>query len=188
MKWIMPEKTEWAKSCNAHEPTRSYGEEIFNITREFTKGKKVRALEIGAAWGVSALALLMGGVDNLVSVDSDPGVKAPAEVLANGFIDKWEFKHMTSEIFFMQNTQTFDLVYVDGSHKYPTCQDDIFSGWECLNEGGILIADDFTHPKNQAVDPDSTVEYGVSYAVCNLICEKKLKRIDSTSRLFIAYK
>jgi predicted O-methyltransferase YrrM len=95
---------------------------------------------------------------------------------------------MKSEQFWRDIKGEYDLVYIDGSHKYPTCQEDIFEGWERLKDGGIFIVDDFTHPKNQSVDPDSTVEYGVSYAVCNLIKEKRIKRIDSTTRLFVAYK
>lgn len=189
MKWKMPEKTEWARLQNKHEPTRSYGEEIYELARKFTKNKKVEALEIGCAWGVSALALLMGGVNHLTSVDVDPLNKATQEVEANGYRKQWKFIMMKSEQFWRDVVGKYDLIYVDGSHKYPTCQDDLMNAWERLRPGGILIADDFTHPKNQAVDIDgTTVEYGVSFAVCNLIKEKRIKRIDSTTRLFIAYK
>lgn len=188
MKWKMPEVTEWSKEMNAHEPTRSYGEELYSVAKKFCKGKEVEALEIGCAWGVSALALLMGGVSHLTSVDSDSTNKAIDEIEANGLNDKWTFRGMLSEQFWRDVVGEYDLVYIDGSHKFPTCYEDLLEGWERLRPGGILIADDFTHRANMAVDDDGTVEYGVSFAVCNLIKEKRIKRIDSTTRLFIAYK
>lgn len=186
MKWMMPEKTEWAKECNTHEPTRSYGQEIYELTKKH--GYK-NALEIGCAWGVSTLAILQGGNGMVLSVDVNPQTHANEEVEVNGFRERWSFHHSDSTDFFKQNELTFDYIYVDGSHKYPKCQDDLFMAWECLQTGGILIADDFTHPKNQVVDKDGeTVEYGVSFAVCNLIKEKRITRIDSTTRLLIMYK
>lgn len=195
-RWIMPENTDWAIEQNKHEPTRSYGEEIFNVVKDIfylngTKGTEdINVLEIGCAWGVSTLAILMANPKiRLTSVDSNPKTHANQEVEENHFRHRWNFIHANSEDFWRMNGNKFDLVYIDGSHKYPVCQTDIFEGWEALEPGGILIADDFTHPKNQVVDKDgTTVEYGVSFAVCNLIKEKKITRIDSTTRLFIAYK
>lgn len=190
MKWMMPENTQWAKEQNAHEPTRSYGQEIYDLTKDFINDydKPVRALEIGAAWGVSAVAFAMAGVEHLISVDVNPKVMAIPEMEEDGFVHMWEFCDQSSDDFFEGNSEMFDLIYVDGSHKFPQCERDLFSAWDFLKPGGLLVADDFTHKSNQGVDPDGTVEYGVSYAVCRLLKEKHIKQIDTTTRLFMAKK
>jgi len=68
MKWKLPEKTDWIKKQNQHEPTRSYAEEIYKIVQKFPYEY---ALEIGSAWGVSALAILTAGDGHLLSIDPD---------------------------------------------------------------------------------------------------------------------
>lgn len=186
--WKMPEVTEWAKEMNAHEPTRSYGEEIHNLVNNWLgwAGDRCDALEVGAAWGVSALAILTVHPDiYLTSVDSDPTVKAVPEIKANKLGKRWEFINKTSKEFFESNTHKFDLVYIDGSHKYPTCRDDYISAWEALEEGGLFIADDFKDHRNQRVDTDgTTVEYGTSLGLWELIEKYKITKIGTTTRLF----
>lgn len=184
-KWQMPEITEWAKEMNAHKPTLEYGREIYEVVK--AQGYK-NALEIGCEWGVSTLAILMAGAGNLTSVDVSPVTHAPEEVEVNNFKERWAFVNQDSHDYWKSNNEKFDLIYVDGSHKWPQCYEDMMEAWERLSEGGLLICDDFTHKCNMAIDTDGTVEYGVSFAVCNLICEKRIKKIDATTRLFMAYK
>lgn len=182
MNWIMPENTDWAKQMNAHEPTRSYGQEIYDLVKNHSYES---ALEIGAAWGTSACAILMGGKGHLTSVDKDETAKAPQEVEANGWKDRFTFILSNSDEFFENNQESFDVVYIDGSHLYKNAKPDMFNGWDILKKGGLFICDDFTHPANVTVDDNGKFsEYGVSLALCELLKEKKITNIGTTTRLF----
>lgn len=184
--WRLPETTDWATQQNKHEPTRSYGEEVFEVVSEL---KPKACLEIGCAWGVSTLATLMGSPEcSLISVDSDPTNKAISEVEANGLDDRWIFGNMKSEEFWKVNRKTFDFVYVDGSHLYKDAKIDMFEGWKVLEPGGTLMMDDFTHPHNKKADCKSgEAEYGVSLAAWELFKEKseEIDEVSCTTRLLM---
>lgn len=184
MSWQMPEVTEWAKEMNAHKPTLEYGREIFELVKS-VKPDYQNALEIGSAWGVSALAILMAGKGHLTSVDKDDQAKAPIEVEANNLLERFTFRLMPSDWFFAQNSKTFDLIYVDGSHLYDNAKPDFFNAWDALEAGGLFVCDDFTHPANIRVDDNGKFsEYGVSLALWELVKEKRITAIGTTTRLF----
>lgn len=187
-KWFMPETSEWAKEQNAHEPTRSYGEELFRACVELFPSP-FKALEIGAAWGVSTMAILIAGAQSLRSVDSDPGVKAIGVVADNGFQSQWQFMNMKSSQYWDQVADKFNLIYVDGSHLYHDVRNDLFKAWDRLLPGGYLILDDFTHPANNKADCDSgEAVYGVALAAWELIKDKNITTIKTTTRLLIIQK
>lgn len=188
MSWRMPPNTDWAIKQNSHPDTLEYGREIHETVKKF-KSDYIKALEIGCAWGVSTLAILMAGKGSLTSVDVNFQNHAHDEVEVNNFRTRWSFHNDDSKEFWRDNIFRYDLVYIDGSHKYPQCYEDLVKGWDCLNEDGILIADDYTHPKNITVDTDQeTSEYGVSYSVCKLMQERPINKIKATKHLWIAFK
>lgn len=43
----------------------------------------------------------------------------------------------------INNNDSFDFIYVDGSHKALDCYIDLFLSWQLLNKGGILVIDDY---------------------------------------------
>ena len=49
---------------------------------------------------------------------------------------------MTSDDFFNQNTETFDVIFIDGLHYYEQVSKDINNALLCLNPGGIIILHD----------------------------------------------
>jgi hypothetical protein len=49
---------------------------------------------------------------------------------------------MTSDEFFAQNTEKFDLIFIDGLHVYEQVRKDILSALDCLNEGGTVMVHD----------------------------------------------
>ena len=188
--WMMPEKTQYMMHQNKHEPTRSYGEQLHKVAENFAKNKfKVDALEIGCAWGVSALAFLT--VDNitLTSVDKNTKTRAMEEVPINGYKDRWTFIGYPSDKFWeSEHCKSYDLIYIDGSHKYGECRNDFYKAWEHLKEYGILIVDDYCHPKNQEVEEDGTVEYGVSLALCEFMRDHKFQRINAYKNIFVIHR
>lgn len=49
---------------------------------------------------------------------------------------------MTSDEFFRENRQTFDLVFVDGLHHAEQVQRDVLNAVACLNPGGVVAVHD----------------------------------------------
>jgi len=66
-----------------------------------------------------------------------------------------KFKMLSSE-FFRNNNKTFDLIYIDGSHKADDVFDDAIEAFKILNKNGLLFFDDFlgylSFDNNQPID------------------------------------
>jgi predicted O-methyltransferase YrrM len=162
MNWQIPVKTEFMKEQSKHQPSMRYAENIHEVASGLPKG--FTALEIGAAWGFSTLAILEAGCKSLMSVDNNTLAEGSNEAIANGYADQHSWNVCRSEQFWAENPSArFDLIYVDGSHLYKDVKLDLYEGWDRLNAGGLLLADDWDHPKNIKAEND-TSEYGVSLA------------------------
>lgn len=182
--WKLPIKTDWMKSQMNHEPTRVYAEEIYQCIKN-NKSDYKNALEIGAAWGVSSLSILLAGDGKLTSVDINPKVKTPKEINANNFEDRHEFINSSSEEFYKKNDETFDIVYVDGGHTYELAHLDIRECWKILNPGGLMIVDDVVHKYNKEVHPEALEpHFGVAIAVMEHIVNNNITKIGSSPKLW----
>lgn len=49
---------------------------------------------------------------------------------------------MTSDAFFEENTETFDIIFVDGLHQYDQVLRDMINSVEALNDGGVVLVHD----------------------------------------------
>lgn len=49
---------------------------------------------------------------------------------------------MTSDEFFQQNKETFDVIFIDGLHYYDQVKKDFENSFNCLNENGYIILHD----------------------------------------------
>ena len=49
---------------------------------------------------------------------------------------------MTSDTFFLNNMQTYDLIYIDGLHTYEQTIKDIKNSLKCLNQNGTIVLHD----------------------------------------------
>lgn len=184
--WSLPTKTEKMTRNMAHEPTRAYGQEIFDLVKVFPYKQ---ALEIGSCYGVSALSILLAGTGHLICVDVSDQTLLPQEIEANKLQNRNTFIIQNSHDFFKENKQKFDIVYIDGSHLYDDVKQDLFDGWEALNDDGLMIWDDATHPANLRVDTNGKfAEYGVALASWELLQAKGITHIHMTTRLIYAYK
>ncbi len=121
--------------------------------------KKLSYLEIGSWEGNSAMYILKNfKTTNVVCVD-----------IWNKYNDKYEnkndqlqrfenFKYNLSEFrgrfsffkdssdeFFKNNHEKFDVIYVDGWHKAQQVYKDIINAWQVLRVDGIIICDDYFH-------------------------------------------
>ncbi|MDC1151114.1 class I SAM-dependent methyltransferase [Pelagibacteraceae bacterium] len=48
----------------------------------------------------------------------------------------------TSDNFFLENKEKFDLIFIDGLHHYGQVKKDITNSLDCLNDGGIILMHD----------------------------------------------
>ena len=48
----------------------------------------------------------------------------------------------TSDQFFLENKEKFDIVFIDGLHEYKQVKKDILNSVNCLNENGIILVHD----------------------------------------------
>ena len=60
-----------------------------------------------------------------------------------GFKDRAKVHRMTSDTFFKNNSISFDLIYIDGSHYGPDVYKDSVNSFKILNQKGHIIFDDF---------------------------------------------
>ena len=59
------------------------------------------------------------------------------------FNERFSFHKSTSDEFFKNNEKKYDVIYIDGWHEAPQVYRDICNSWYCLNEGGLVVCDDF---------------------------------------------
>lgn len=162
--WHIPIKTDFMREQSLHEPSMQYAQDIHKMASQLSGG--FVALEIGNGWAFSSLAILEAGAKHLTSVDPNVMSHAQSEVDANGYTDKFAWTVCRSDKYWQENKDVhFQLIYIDGSHRFDDVKNDLHEAFKRLDSGGLLMADDVTHKKNQSVDIDGkSVEYGVSLA------------------------
>jgi predicted O-methyltransferase YrrM len=62
--------------------------------------------------------------------------------------------------------EKFDLVYIDGCHRYQEVKEDLLNCWGKVKKEGVIILDDFFHKHNW------TGKYGITRAVSEVAKEK----------------
>jgi len=89
-------------------------------------------LEVGISNGATFKRI---NCDNKISVDPEPLAKATYT--------------LTSDNFFAQNQNTFDVIFLDGLHHSEQLEKDIHNSLKCLNEGGYIICHDLNPLKEE---------------------------------------
>lgn len=94
------------------------------VIQEFiTKRKYKRYLELG-----------LGDAEHFNAVQCD--YKACVDI---GFTPTYK---MSTDEFFEQNTETFDLIFIDACHEEMQVQRDIYNSLACLNPKGVIVLHD----------------------------------------------
>lgn len=85
------------------------------------------------------------------------------------------------------NGETFDLIYVDGSHIGFDCYIDLVLSFKNLKKGGIMIIDDVVFNKHNIINKETDVLNTPYYSVLHFYekYKNKLKILDSSYRLFL---
>lgn len=70
---------------------------------------------------------------------------------------------MTSDDFFAQNTEKFDVIFIDGLHYYDQVKKDFANAYKVLNDRGVVIFHDMFPSLSRWVvvpEPDDLTTYG----------------------------
>jgi len=114
-------------------------------------------LEIGSYEGLSAIFFLnlfkhsnISCVDTWGGGEQQPGedfsyIERNFDQNVSSYKSRLRKNKMTSDNFFKNNNEKFDLIFVDGDHHYNQVLKDASNAWKVLNSKGILIFDDYTY-------------------------------------------
>jgi len=97
--------------------------------------KKIGAkkyLEIGVAGGEN-----LSKIECEYKIGVDPNVNSPATF------------HVTSDNFFENNKETFDVIFIDGLHHANQVYKDILNSLDVLNDGGCIVCHDMNPEKEE---------------------------------------
>ena len=107
--------------------------------------KRVKSyLELGVYHGecFNQVAKYIGKKENVIGVDS------MQEPLLDGTLLK-----MTTDEFFLNNTKTFDMIFIDADHTYESVKKDFYNSVKVLNPGGIIILHDTDPFDDSLINP-----------------------------------
>lgn len=85
---------------------------------------------------------------------------------------------MTSDEFFNQNNETFDIIFIDGLHVYEQAKKDLINSLSCLNENGIIVMHDCNPTTYEMQRTDTLVVGEWTGDVWKVIADFKKTRDD----------
>ena len=145
--------------------------------------KEFSYLEIGSWEGNSALYILENFVTKrVVCIDiwdlyedkyKEEHLKRFLNFKSNldQFNKRFSFFKSTSDKYFDNNDEKFDLIYIDGWHEAPQVYKDICNSWNFLNINGIIICDDYFYGDIKS-NQDKNLP---AYAINKFILQNKTK-------------
>jgi predicted O-methyltransferase YrrM len=91
------------------------------------------------------------------------------------------------------NHDTFDFIYVDGSHSSINTYTDCYLAWKLLNKGGVMAIDDYMYNINEHFIPilkikdNNLLQYTPHHGINEFLSKHKneYRLIDSAYRVFI---
>lgn len=116
----------------------------------------INYLEIGAFEGRSTVFISeLHNTNSITAIDTWKGSDEHREILFEKVFENFKnninstnksninFFKETSDKFFEKNKNTYNLIYIDGSHEYSQVSRDFANAFHCLKKNGYLICDDF---------------------------------------------
>jgi hypothetical protein len=124
-----------------------------NITNKISK---IKYLEIGSFEGRSAVFIKeLGNLESLMAIDTFEGSDEHKNIdfkkvyenfkynLNLGGVKNINFLKTSSDDFFYNNKNYYNLIYIDGSHHYEQVKKDFINSFNFLENNGYIICDDF---------------------------------------------
>ena len=125
---------------------------IHKIINDLYERKDIKYLELGLNCGTNFNSLL---IENKKSVDIS-------------FSDVIPTYLMTTNQFFEENKDKFDIIYIDADHEYNQVIKDYNNSVECINKGGIIFLHDLYPPNEEHTKPELCYN---SYKILNYFIE-----------------
>lgn len=101
--------------------------------------KKSNILELGCNIGVST-RLFLHYASHVTGVDMN--YTNEISVITKKF-DNFKFIHSSFDLFFSNNNEFYDLIYIDGNHTYDNVACDISNALNFINTGGVIAGHDY---------------------------------------------
>lgn len=151
----------WRDEMN-HKGTSDYYQSLKRIVGDYIEKKhrvepftgkatELNILEIGTGWGISGhMFLEFMAVKHLTTVDKAITDKAKGLIgLCNRNQDV-TFSELGSDGYFasIEKKPQFDIIFVDGDHRYFQDKVDEENAWAVLNSGGLMMKHDVMHDGN----------------------------------------
>ena len=143
-----------------------------------TLPENFKYLEIGSLEGNSALFIINNfKVKKVVCVDiwEDEKFKEEQHKNFNNYKKNInEFSNIvetfkgSSDSFFLNQKDKYDVIYIDGSHEADQVYKDIKNSWKILNINGVLICDDYFYG-NIYKNPDNVPSIAINKFVNELL-------------------
>jgi hypothetical protein len=99
----------------------------------------VNYLEIGTAANLN-----FNAINCVEKTGVEPSLEIGLENQGVHNIFPWD-----SDTFFKENTDKFDIVFIDGDHSALQVERDIINAWNCLHKGGVIILHDVNPPTKE---------------------------------------
>ncbi len=126
-----------------------------------TEGQQIRhALELGVFEGRSVVWMLDNGIEHVTAVDwwdtewlerrGHHNTEANFDANVADYGDRVTKVKAATFDFLKANTDTFDLIYIDGGHMGKEVITDAVLAHHALRPNGLLIFDDYGQDKNPA--------------------------------------
>ena len=160
-----------------------------------TLPENFKYLEIGSLEGNSALFIINNfKVKKVVCVDiwEDENFKEEQHKNFNNFrtnINEFsnivEYFKGTSDNYFLNQEDKFDVIYIDGSHEADQVYKDIKNSWKILNMNGILICDDYFYG-NIYKNPDNVPSIAINKFVSEIFKNNSIEILCvNNSQIFL---
>lgn len=109
--------------------------------------KDADVLEVGSAYGYSAIVMALAGARSVIAVDPhvwlDSWPAMVANVEAYGVVDQVTIMRGGSRDVLPTFGQAFDLVWIDGDHEQAAVEFDVAWGLRLLRPAGTLACHDY---------------------------------------------
>ena len=133
-----------------------FSQNIIIWEKFLNKINKIKYLEIGSFEGRSAVFIReLDNICSLMAVDTFEGSDEHKNIDFNKVYSNFKFNlnldrnknidffRGSSDDFFLNNKNYYNLIYIDGSHNYEQVKKDFINSFNFLENNGYLICDDF---------------------------------------------
>ena len=157
-------------------------EQITCITDLLLKNKNIKnILNIGFNAGHSAELFLINSKAHVTSIEIENGIH---NIKGNEYINSvFENRHKlitgnSKDILpiLIKENRKFDLIFIDGDHKYNTVKSDMLNSLKLINSNGYILLDDTVNIneliKHWNIGPNNVLNEFVNKEVVKIICSE----------------